>query len=53
MMIEWGLIVKAVRYSGFKREVAYNIISPESAEREWSFKSRKEREMDVLQDRFA
>jgi len=52
-MIEWGLIVKAVRYSGFKREVTYNIISPESAKKEWSFKSRKEREMDVLQDGFA
>ena len=52
-MIEWGLIVRAVRYSGFKRKVAYNILSSESAKKEWSFKSRKEREMDVLQDRFA
>jgi len=32
-MIEWGLIVKDVRYSGFRREAAYNILTSESVKK--------------------
>ena len=40
-MIEWGLIVKAVRYSGFRREAAYKILSPESAKKSGVLKAEK------------
>ena len=40
-MIERVLIVKAVRYSGFRREVAYKILSSESAKKGGVLKAEK------------